>query len=683
MKKQNYNRRGSAAILAMAYLVLFAILTGAMYSMASMNVQTARNFQEVDKARAAAESGLRWMQYRFSHMSRPKTTTGNITSAVADSLWPSIRTAINTDMATNLLSAERSTTFANNTLTTAQISVDNSPAKFQISITQDATDKRILKVTSTGSYGLAKRSVSMNFNIDKKVKYAVVGKVPIQIGRNVIVEGPMAMTTSTKYPPFYMLSDFKSLTTSLKNKINNFETWVTANHTGYDNRIDVRNTSEKNAAIAAGYTDYNTDGYIDEYDLFLKEFDANGDKTISAAEFTNSSTGKLYDDDLFSAIDGLGAPLYAGDVTRAGYQNNALAVNDGYAKVRGGVNVAATASAWVSNSGASVQSQMPGPIVASDSLSSPVKFSVSSNEVFDLTPSNFNTDSYKAMTGTSAGTAVKTPGVLIKNATLAATDANGGSAVERTPYGSTAYQATFSRPVFRNMTFVNVQIPLGLNALFDNCTFQGVTYVNMTTNITNTSGQTTTNNGDGMTWSKRMKSGSFAAGTTLTSTNSYGYTQGNNLRFNDCTMNGPVISSVPTAYTHFTNSWEFTGDTYFNNLVDSTATIIAPNTNIEMGSFTDPGTATSTLVGVVVAGNIDIRGYSVVDGSIIVTGDGAGNTTLGWFGASDGTTDPTSPMPEGGWGKINLRYNPHRTMPDGINVAIDILPDTTTYQEGI
>ena len=67
-----------------------------------------------------------------------------------------------------------------------------------------------------------------------------------------------------------------------------------------------------------------------------------------------------------------------------------------------------------------------------------------------------------------------------------------------------------------------------------------------------------------------------------------------------------------------------------------------------MGSFTDPAAAPSTLVGVCVAGNIDIRGQSVVDGSIIVTGDGAGNTTQGWFGTSDSSTDPSNAMPEGG-----------------------------------
>ena len=71
-----------------------------------------------------------------------------------------------------------------------------------------------------------------------------------------------------------------------------------------------------------------------------------------------------------------------------------------------------------------------------------------------------------------------------------------------------------------------------------------------------------------------------------------------------------------------------------------------------------------------------------VDGSIIITGDGAGNTTQGWFGPSDSATDVTNEMPEGGYGRLNIRYNPHRALPNGINIAIDILPDNTTYSEG-
>jgi hypothetical protein len=309
-----------------------------------------------------------------------------------------------------------------------------------------------------------------------------------------------------------------------------------------------------------------------------------------------------------------------------------------------------------------------------------VQFGVNPTDLFDLSPSNFDTSGFAQKSGTNAGTTTKTS-TTITDAVLSAADANGGTVNEQTPYGSTSFQATYKRPVFKNMTFNNVTIPKGLNALFQNCTFTGYTHVKLTTNITNSSGVTSTSASDGMAFSQKMTSGTFSNTTVLTATNSAGFSNGNNLRFDSCTITGPLTADVPTAYTHFGDSWEFTGSTLFNNLTDQTATIVAPQTNIEMGSFTDPGNTPSTLIGVVVAGNIDIRGNTLVDGSLVVTGDGAANTTLGWFGASDASSDPNAVPPEG-WGKVNIRYNPNRALPDGINIAVDILPSSDTYTEG-
>lgn len=736
-------RRGATALLAMLFLVLFATLSTAMYSMSSLNVQGADNLADNDRARASAESGLRWTAWRFIKMARPKTTTGSITAGVAATLWPSLRASIIADYATNLTTTERTLTWDGTVLTSASLSTGTGEGKFVVKYQMhpigsgDPLDQRYIRVTSIGTYGASTKSVSMEFKMDKKVKYAIVGKVPIQIGRNTLVEGPIATTIPnfSKGPPIYMLSDFHHLTPALGSKIDAFNTFLASNHNGYDNRINVNNVDEAGKAIAAGYTDYSGDGFIDEYDLFLKEFDKNGDKQITKSEFTNTSTGKLYDPDLFAAIDSLGAPAFAGDTSRAGYQDGVISNHDGYTKVRGQISLAVTANAWNANlasSGQTIANEIVGPIESDNGALDPaVKFGITASDVFDLTPSDFDTSSFKNKTGPANGaTSTGTVGgqYTITNKVLASTDATGGAttvqvatagttgfnvgdvvlksdfdaanatrsgsnkatntlpvntAAEQTPYGSTSWQATYKRPVFKNVHFVNVQIPKGLNALFDGCTFDGVTYVGLTTNITNSGGQTTTNASDGMTWSKSMKSGSFTSNTVLSTTNSYGFDRGNNLRFNDCTINGPIASDVPTAYTHFSNSWEFTGATTFNNVADQTATIVAPQTNIEMGSFTDPSKAPSTLVGVVVTGNIDIRGSSVIDGSIIVTGDGAGNTTQGWFGPSDASTDPSSPMPQGGWGRLNIRYNPNRAMPDGINVAIDVLADPNTYTEGL
>lgn len=689
---KQYRRRGAAAVLAMLFLVLFTTLCVAMFSMATTNVQTARNLSDVSRAQSVAESGLRWMAYRFVKMNRPKTTIGNITASVADTLWPELQTSISADFAAMLTAGERTVATTSTSLSSSPIAIDNSGATFQLDIRQhpvggSGLDQRWLRVTSTGRYRGTERSVSMDFRIDKKVRFAIVGKVPIQIGRNTLVEGPVASTSaaSSSRDPLFVLSDFMHFDTTLRTQIESFNQFLRANHAGLDNRINVNDQQEYNAAYNAGYRDTNDDGYIDEYDLFLARFDSNGDKAITHAEFTDPATGQLFDANLFAAIDLMGGPLFAGDPERLGYNDGVISNADGYAKIRGNIRLTASESSWstaLAGKGKTVNDMISGPITPTDPNQPAVKFSATANDIFDLSPANFEqaAANFETRTGANAGPANRTP-TLVENTVLTVSDANGGLVSERTPFGSVSYQATYERPVFRNMTLRNVKIPKGLNALFEDCTFEGVTFVETERDITRSTGAVTTSPSDGMTWAKVMYSGSFSKTTALRPDNSQGAAQGNNLRFHNCTFNGPLAGNYATAYTHFANSWEFTGATRFDNQVDETATIVSPQVNIEMGSFTNPTAAPSTLIGVVVAGNIDIRGTSVVDGSIIVTGDGAGNTTLAYFGASDSTTDPGA-MPEGGYGRLNIRYNPYRALPDGINVAIEVLPDIDTYLEG-
>lgn len=692
-------RRGATAVLALLFLTMISALVVGMYAMAQTNVQSASNLSDVNRARAAAESGMDWIRFRFNTMTRPKTTAGVIDETVANTLWPSIRSGIVSSFSTMSTPAERATTTTATSVTSSEIALGGGQ-RFVIKIEQhplfvgDPLDQRYLRVTSTGKYGEAERTAQMDFRIDKKIRFAIVGKVPIQLGRNTIVEGPVAMGTANKYPPILSLTDFGHLNTTLKNKITSWEALLKQQNADYDGVISTQETSLYNAAKAAGFDDYDRNGYVDEMDIFNDYYDANNDRIVSRSEFTNPATGKLYDQNLWDAIDTLGGPLFVGDTVRAGYDDDQISAQDAYAKVRGQILMMTSASAWQTNlgSGSSIHNMIVGPVVPDSPGVPPVKFSATTSDMIDLAPENFEqaTLNFKAKTGTAAGTSTKTA-TLLANRTLAAADANGGTATERTPYGSVSYQATYRRPVFRNMTLRNVIIPKGLNALFDNCKFEGVTFVDSERNITTSGGSVTTSKDEGMSWSQRKISGDnftadkvlIASGTPTSGQSlTQGSSKGNNLRFNNCTFNGPLAGAYATAYTHFANSWEFTGATLFDNKVDETATIVSPQVNIEMGSFTNPDAAPSTLVGVVVAGNIDIRGTSVVDGSIIVTGDGAGNTTLGYFGPSDGDTNPSA-LPEGGYGRLNIRYNPNRALPDGINVAVDITADASTYREGL
>lgn len=691
-------RRGATAVLALLFLGMMSALVIGMYSMAQMNVQSASNLSDVNRARAAAESGMDWMRFRFNTMTRPKTTAGVVDDTVASSLWPAIKSGIVSSFSTMSKSSERATTTTATSVTSSEIALADGQ-RFVIKIEQhplfvgDPLDQRYLRVTSTGRYGDAERSVYMDFKIDKKIRFAIVGKVPIQLGRNTIVEGPVAMGTANKYPPLLSLTDFGHLGTTLKNRITAWQALLEQQNADYDGVISTQETSRYTAAKAAGFDDYDRNGYVDEMDIFIDHYDADNDRAVSRSEFTNPATGKLYDQNLFDAIDSLGGPLFVGDTVRAGYDDDRISAQDAYAKIRGQILMMTSASAWQTNLGSSksIHDMIVGPVVPDAPGVPPVKFSATTSDMIDLSPENFEqaTLAFKAKAGTAAGASAKTA-TLLANRTLTLADANGGTSTERTPYGSVSYQATYRRPVFRNMTLRNVIIPKGLNALFDNCKFEGVTFVDGERNITTSSGSVTYNKDEAMSWSQRRVSGdNFTADKVLISTGTptsgqsltRGSRDGNNLRFNNCTFNGPLAGAYATAYTHFANSWEFTGATLFDNQVDETATIVSPQVNIEMGSFTNPDAAPSTLIGVVVAGNLDIRGTSVVDGSIIITGDGAGNTTLGYFGASDGDTNPSA-LPEGGFGRLNIRYNPNRALPDGINVAVDITADASTYREG-
>lgn len=702
---RQFNRtreHGAAAVLAMLFLVLVTTLSVAMFSLATTNVQSAQNLSDVARAQAAAEAGVRWMAYRFVHMDRPKTTIGNITPSVANTLWEQtdgLQERILDDLASMTSTSEQAATTTATSILSAPISVEEGGPSFQLFIEQDAGDARFLNVTSTGRFKNTSRSVAMRFQIDKKIKFAVVGKVPIQLGRNTIVEGPVAMATANKFPPLLMLSDFMHFDSTLASTLAAWNTFLQANHNGYDNRISMNNPVEKAAALAAGYTDYNSDGYLDEFDLFLKRFDTDGDKRIHRdTEFTNPSTGKLYEPNLYKAINTANGPMFDGDSPRYGYNDEYIDNYDGYAKLRGYIELATTANAWQANltpQGKDINDMIQGTVAPTEPGQVPVRFGVDPDQMLDLNPANFEqaAANFKTKTGPAAGTTVNNA-TQKHNIVLTPGMANGGTVTERTPYGSTAWQATYKRPVFQNMNFKNVQIPKGMNALFKNCTFEGVTWVDGEHDIIDNSGAITYNKDRGMDWAKyKLQGDNFNADKPLIGTNqgnptsgqtaTRGSKNGNNLRFDGCTFNGPLAGNYATAYTHFANSWEFTGATMFNNVADETATILSPQVNIEMGSFTNPANAPSTLIGVVVAGNLDIRGTSNVDGSIIITGDGAGNTTLAYFGASDASTDPNAPMPEGGWGRLNIRYNPNRALPDGINIEIDVLPVSNSYSEEV
>src|SRR5262245_55256387 len=174
MKKQTRQQRkrlGMTAVMAMMFLTMATTLGLAMYAASTTSTASAANLLEADRARGAAESGLRWAAWRFVKMTRPHTSTGNITAAVAQTLWPSIRTSVTNDYAAMLSSAERTLTWDGTKLTSSMIATGNTgggptSSTFFVTVQQhplfvgDTLDARYLRVTSTGSYKSSTRTIS-------------------------------------------------------------------------------------------------------------------------------------------------------------------------------------------------------------------------------------------------------------------------------------------------------------------------------------------------------------------------------------------------------------------------------------------------------------------------------------------------------------------------------------------
>lgn len=731
-------RHGVAAVFAILFVALISCLAVAMAAMTTTNANIAHNQDNVVRARANAESGLRWMGWKFQTVTLPTTTQGIVDNTTAKTLWPLIMANIVTSLAdvnSSVLTTKQvsGTTLHIGPVTTAE------QTTFELWAYPSPlypTYAQIIEVKSLGTSGSAKRAMTMQFLIQKSMRYGVLTKIPIQLGKNTVVEGDVYMAAPPKsgQAPVLSISDFRytsaTLSDALTSKIQAFQNFLKGssggqpNYTGADNRLDASDTALINRlrssnSFLAGITDCNQDGFIDEYDIFLQHFDTSGDGRVSSSEY-NSAAPK--DPNLFLNIDkGIGKPVNSMDAIRPGYSDGYADSLDPYAKVRGTVKIWESRADLEARMGQPATDFLQGPIISRDGFATPVVFGAqdANDPATQITPGSFNMAAFLALAGSSGGTPARPSqlpnpdaSALYANTNVSSTDANGttssslastltangdknltytaktinGQAVqvltsvtENVPYGSSSPRSTVTRKVFSGVNFKNVVINRGTNALFVNCTFDGVTFV------------------DG-------------AYTMAQSTSDY--SKGNNLRFESCTFTGPIAqgdtqatgnnrAAAPTNYTDYTNSWEFTGATVFDlarpskdgsadsaalSQIKEQATIMAPQTNIEMGSFTAPGQATCSFQGIVVAGCFDCRGTADIDGTIIVPSTGAGNATLGYFGPNDNATsqgEPDPSMVSGSYGRVHVRFNPYRTLPDGISLPISVLPDISSWHEVI
>ncbi len=770
----------------MLFLVIFSSLAAAMAVVAQGNLRTADSSLKVSRAQSAAETGLVFAQRRMiAEANRFVVKRGVVASDFAERLWkgnwsaedgvtvsPPVGYAGNgtpASLADALRDAhaEDGSAFAvsfgdsilprvleDGTLLCPpmRMEANNDQLYFRLSY-QPVPNSSDILISCSGTDGNVSRSVSMRCRLAKRIEFAVLSPNRIMVGKNVLIDGPLGTRygteadelTAANGDPLVMRSDFRYLTASLTAKIDILRNAVIAHDVDGDARLRPAHPEESQGLSAnPSLVDLDQNQYVDEFDLFLSEFDTDGDGGVvwDSVRAMDAGLGSVSAE--FDSVDAQLARLIDrrapdrdgdGDVdasdTRLGYDDGVLNGHDLYAKVTGALAFGVTKDAWELAAGEPWRGITEGAVKSPLDVS-PARFEVPADELRMVSTTDF--------AGSASWLANTAQGILAQQTTAGVTA--GGSftpqssgSYEAVPFGSIAAYDYFQRPVYSNITFRDVRIPSGTNALFVNCSFEGVTYIETTPGCTDINW-----NYAGSTQRIDQGGGSFAYvprfpdmvsaldGSPVVDTKPLS----NSLRFDGCTFLGAVTGDVPSEYTHWRNKVQFTGATRFfidpqdpevllqadgaqlqGTLASFSAealdnmqrsSIFLPGWSVDVGSFANEQNADPDLTprvklkGTVIAGVMDVRGSAEVHGTLLLTyrpataqgplfyggAPEAFNTTLGYFGPLDGDGEGLLPEDAGflGFGEIRLRYDPDAKLPDGIPWPITAIPQRDSYREG-
>lgn len=791
------SRRGVAAVLAMMFLVIFSSLASVMAVVAQGNLRTAQAHLEVNRALSAAETGLVFAtRVLESAASRFVVEKGVIDESFGNDLWNGtwagddgtvevlppedyVEDAPATSVKTAVLNAHLAYEHGVNLSAGDEDlpAIDESSRVLAkpipiIDIDQDLTfqlsyelldDGRYVRVTSVGRDGELSRTLQQDFQIVKRLDAAIISPSRVMIGKNVHIEGPIGSRYGQNPDdlaienghPLVLRSDFMHLNDDLDGLLDQLLVAIQEYDLDGDNRLRPGHPGESEGLGGGDLVDYNEDGYVDDYDLWLKFYDGDGDLQVVWDETlaAENGYGNLIEefagiDDQLAALIDHATPDRNGD----GYidsEDSVLGYNDGvindldnYSKVDGRLLFKAQVADWQAGQGEiDYQSVINGAIKPGRDESA-VEFGVSDTELYSLETSDF-TDAQDVLRNATGGQSFdeqitsnlgEDPGshTWTDHATNPDYRAEGLGDWEEMPLGSPGFYDWYKRAVYKNMTFVDVKIPMGNNGLFVNCTFIGATYVenysdndHVNWNYLGMKDKVGTEWIDKFDFAEMMPQLFVPAPPNPNNPADAVYDTrpfSNNIRFHDCTFIGSIVTDPSDELTHVRNKIQFTGATVFTldeDEIDETnltqaqkdaaheafaanaeelakSSLMAPGYSVDIGSFDNDGQQVS-LKGTIVAGVLDIRGTADVEGTLLMTyvpvaGEGplfyggtaaAFNTTVGYFSTEDGDGEGSEGSLESGFGKVSIRYNPDLPLPDGIMAPIKILFVPGTYREGL
>tara|TARA_B100000959_G_scaffold287258_1_gene370525 strand:+ start:1004 stop:3373 length:2370 start_codon:yes stop_codon:yes gene_type:complete len=784
IKNKIGSRRGWATVPALIMLAVIASITAGIASVSWTNVRSAQAMIAIAKAQSVAESGLSFGSIRLlDEVNRYVIDRGVISSDLAEKLWrgtwtpsdgqiaitPSEEYVVGSPSGLGIVHSLQDV-FAQidahwmeitpedellPTINTTNYKLEVKPialdatksSSFRLSYELLENETRIL-ITSVGESGGISRTISMEFDLDKRIDYALIAMSRVMLGRNVLVEGPVGTRygigtnelNATFGTPLIMKSDFYGIDEAILDiDISTFDNLVLNNDVDGDNRLRPNHPTE-GAGIGGSIVDYDGDQYVTEMDLFLSRFDSNGDIGVvydvalaSTAGFPGLDQEFSSDIQLAALIDHARSDRNGDGVVdnidrELGWDDGIIDAKDNYTKVDGSIGFAVDIASWESASGTQWQTDVNGAIT-SEYGSAPVQFELSESELAELTVEMFSDAQTwfetESMNGILFGD--ESSGQVASNIQSGGTFTPPSSSTwEGIPWESDGAYDWYQRPVYTDMVFTNVRIPIGTNAVFEDCTFVGVTWVETTQDVSDPNwnfagAQEPDGNGgydnqfDGLV----AQSGGVEYGDTRDASN--------NVRFHDCTFLGSIAGDVPSEFTHWRNKIQVTGESRFFldpddpdvadqqdgvalkamlNSIDSAdraqlarSSVLMPGWSVEIGAFQNDESVGVKLTGTIVSGLMDLRGSVDVHGAILSTfrpveGEGplyyggetdAFNTTIGYFGPEDGDSEGVNDdeKPFSGYGRVSLRANPDAPMPDGVPWPITIVPDGTSYQEGI
>jgi len=264
-----------------------------------------------------------------------------------------------------------------------------------------------------------------------------------------------------------------------------------------------------------------------------------------------------------------------------------------------------------------------------------IKYGQPDNDMPGLDISDYDTDDYAASLTTLPSTSARQTEYFPHRS---------GNYTKPASSGSTS----FSRYVYQDQTFSNLKVPPGRHALFRDCTFEDVLYIDC---------------------SKTSTSKSYT----------------NNIRFENCTFNGVIVTRVPQNFNWVNNCLYFTGEATFDNeSAVQEATILAPYFNVNLGNTNPQRSDNNVLTGAIVGGIVDIRGNAEIYGTIISMFDtsaySSGYVTNIGATLGDGGSETTE---VGDVGVISITPEKDKMLPSGITTPIIIDPNEMTYSEGL